>query len=823
MIDAREVIRTLRLPEQDEVEVQRLGAEIVAVIRGPKFDGRPIPVVIPAGDTDEERDRAYRIVCALKRRFEANLWSTQLETYSDAVGAPSEHRLWLSVDAQAVRGAVQAALARRENGAANGKTKTNGQKPVEVVTPLVDASIQPVPEKPTLSVILGTYNRLSHLQEAIRSARKAAGDLAVEFVVADGGSSDGSREWLCAQPDVVFLGLKRLEGAVPAFNSAFREARGLYIANYNDDSKYGENVLVEGVKYLREHPECGQVAFGLSNHGQVIVNEVYPKAQYPNAPPSTYANFGIIRRSIAEKIARIQGGNAFWNPIYKTYCGDTELSAWVWRLGMTVDALPHLVVEDIQAQDELRTKNMELAGAEAKRMYARWPAEAFKPDGPDPRVTPEELQRYYVERERPLEEGAITQPPDDVATMAELCGFPGSREERRVRAIGMALRALDPTEGSFPPRAAERTKERVLHVSLNTSADPQAAQVRALQMLGSEGYKEIRWFADYGQDSSARQKAILDATFELKPSVVFMQLQAPNVVDITTIKKIREISPEAVIVDWGGDIGSYSSIWNLDWMAEFGRMIDLNLHSSMSHVRMMRSLGIHNAAYLNIGFDEMQYRPPLRAPTERNAEGRPVMTDDDTKAVVYGDWRAKFRAYDACFLGNKYENEDAFSKSVKWHDGVLRNEVIQKMKEAFGWKFCLYGTGWGKNVQRMSLSRSHEIYQRSKVGVSISLQNDLEAYTSDRLFRILGCGALLLVKRFAGMSILGLEDGINCLCWNTADEAVSKAKSALDEKTDSIRQAGADLAREHHSWSIRMHELQLLLDVVRKSRSDSRT
>ena len=59
MIDAREIVKTLRLPEQDEVEVQRLGGEIVAAIRSPKFDGRPIPVTLPAGDTDEERDRAY--------------------------------------------------------------------------------------------------------------------------------------------------------------------------------------------------------------------------------------------------------------------------------------------------------------------------------------------------------------------------------------------------------------------------------------------------------------------------------------------------------------------------------------------------------------------------------------------------------------------------------------------------------------------------------------------------------------------------------------------------------------------------------------------
>jgi len=123
-----------------------------------------------------------------------------------------------------------------------------------------------------------------------------------------------------------------------------------------------------------------------------------------------------------------------------------------------------------------------------------------------------------------------------------------------------------------------------------------------------------------------------------------------------------------------------------------------------------------------------------------------------------------------------------------------------------------------KKDQRIALEKSHTVYQRSKVGLSISLMNDLDCYTSDRALRILGCGALLLVKSFSMMSVLGLIDGVNCLAWGTAEEAVEKAKLALSPDADPIRKTGAELAREHHGWGTRMEEMMAYVNAVRSAR-----
>lgn len=650
------------------------------------------------------------------------------------------------------------------------------------------------PMKPVLSIIFGTYNRIDHLQRAVASVRRSARRLDYEIIVCDGGSTDGSRKWLAEQPDIVLVGERRLEGAVKAFNQCYAISRGEFIANLNDDCVVQGEALTEGVKYLQSHPKTGQVAFGFKGEGEDWhINDIYEHEKFPNVTwPTTYANFGITRRSVADKVVEITGG--FWCPVYKTYAADCELSAWVWKLGHRVDKLPHQRVIDTRADDALRTTNNKNSGLEARRMYARWPAEAFRVEGPDPRVGKDELARF-----RTIKEGKKEETPkeevDMLATFVEMVGWPAPEEEKRLQKLAPLVRALDPVEGQFPKRVPFSTTERVLHVSMGTDADPQDAQVRALAAMGGAGYKQLRWYADF-PDHEARQKAIIDAALELKPTIVFMQLQAQNVVDVETVKQLRFVTEmqgsHAVIVTWNGDIGDVNSPYNVDWQTALGRMVDLNLHSSYSHVRALRAAGVHNAGYLQIGYDEQQY------------------CLDPAPAT-----------YDVCFLGSRYADGNAFTKTLARHDAGLRDQAVTAMQKAFGDRFGLYGNGWGGKQQTVPLDKAHEVYQRSKIGLNVSLVNFFGAYSSDRLHRILGCGSLALTKRFPLMSTWGgLKHGENCLIWDHPDQAVEMAKNVLvdPERLTTIATAGQKLAVENHTWIVRMGEFQTYVDAVRAAR-----
>ena len=73
-----------------------------------------------------------------------------------------------------------------------------------------------------VSIVSGTFNRLPYLKRMIESGRKAmrpAGHVHAfegvtwEFVIVDGGSTDGTLDWLRSQADVRVIEHGRLLGA----------------------------------------------------------------------------------------------------------------------------------------------------------------------------------------------------------------------------------------------------------------------------------------------------------------------------------------------------------------------------------------------------------------------------------------------------------------------------------------------------------------------------------------------------------------------------------------------------------------------------------
>jgi hypothetical protein len=248
------------------------------------------------------------------------------------------------------------------------------------------------PRTPDLSVIFGTYNRIWHLTRCIASLRQTMGGLSYELVVCDAGSTDGSREWLAAQPDVVLLGERVREGAVKAFNKGFHVSRGHAVAYWNDDVvAVDKDAMARAVSALYE-PGVGQVAcpFNVRDNTNMSLEHVHGKP---------FANLGIVTRTLAEAIIEITGG--LWSPCYHTYGADTELSCWVHKLGLRVLRPEGSRWSDLRVNDGLRSLNNQNAKADNQLFWRRWKDEdMLRPDGPDPNVTRAELARFHAVRAR---------------------------------------------------------------------------------------------------------------------------------------------------------------------------------------------------------------------------------------------------------------------------------------------------------------------------------------------------------------------------------------------------------------------------------------
>ena len=419
-----------------------------------------------------------------------------------------------------------------------------------------------------VSVVFGTYNRRGLLIRCIESIRVACKEIPFEIVVCDGGSTDGSAQWLEQQDDVILV-RGDLSGAVNAFNAAARRATGEFVVTLNDDAELKPPAIHRALDHFR-NPQVGQVAMSFFEGGRWKIEEVF---KLP------YANFAVTRRSIVEAVTKISGG--LWATCYKTYGGDTELSCWVYRLGYKVVVAQDAQVVHHEHQDRLRSQNVN-TDHQRRQFWQRWNTDALTFRGPLPGISAPEVDRLKA-----IEAGEMPQ-------------------DRWLR-----ISALDPVRGEPSPQAAPK-RERVLHWQLLAGDDPQNSMVGALRGLGSAGHKVVPWPQVPASD---RGRVFVEAMRAVRPTIAFLQCQEPVAIPLDALQEARSDpgrDPSLVICVWSGDIGPGKGPWAAsgdEWQYRIANLVDLMLFTGTGQVQIHRSRGMTNAAYLQIGYDINRYYP----------------------------------------------------------------------------------------------------------------------------------------------------------------------------------------------------------------------
>jgi GT2 family glycosyltransferase len=201
-----------------------------------------------------------------------------------------------------------------------------------------------------------------------------------EIIVVDGGSADGSVEWLVTQKDIVTI-IQHNRGAWQGteikrrswgyfMNLAFKAAQGKYVCMLSDDSLIIPGAINNGLtlfeQKLREKVKLGAVAFYFRD---------YPvRKEYATAVNlgNLYVNHGLyLNRALKEA--------GYIDEDYHFYFADTDLVLKIKQLGYDCIASNSSFVEHLfHATPELRSSNNDHRKEhDRQRLINKWAGIAY--------------------------------------------------------------------------------------------------------------------------------------------------------------------------------------------------------------------------------------------------------------------------------------------------------------------------------------------------------------------------------------------------------------------------------------------------------------
>jgi glycosyltransferase involved in cell wall biosynthesis len=134
--------------------------------------------------------------------------------------------------------------------------------------------------QPLVSIITPSFNQARYLESTIRSVLSQDYPN-IEYIIVDGGSSDGSVEIIRRYSDrLAWWVSEKDRGQTDAINKGFTHANGEILAWLNSDDTYEPHAIREAVAFLQGHPDVGLVygdANFIDENGRVVGR--FPAAQ----------------------------------------------------------------------------------------------------------------------------------------------------------------------------------------------------------------------------------------------------------------------------------------------------------------------------------------------------------------------------------------------------------------------------------------------------------------------------------------------------------------------------------------------------------------
>lgn len=240
-----------------------------------------------------------------------------------------------------------------------------------------------------VSIVLGSYNRKAFLKAAIASIRQNGMAFPYEIIVVDGGSTDGTIQWLTKQKDIITIvqhnrgewNGKQIQRRSWGYfiNLGFKCARGKYVCMLSDDCLVVPGAIRNGYElFERESAQgknVGAVAFYWRNWPE-------QKDYWVGLTlgEKMFVNHGIYLRAALADVGWIDEAS------YQFYYADGDLCLKLWQHGYEVVDCPTAFVEHFaHANPVARRGNLESERTDWEAYLEKWRGVFYHPDRPNQR------------------------------------------------------------------------------------------------------------------------------------------------------------------------------------------------------------------------------------------------------------------------------------------------------------------------------------------------------------------------------------------------------------------------------------------------------
>lgn len=206
--------------------------------------------------------------------------------------------------------------------------------------------------KPLLSLVTGKVERDGPFQRLVASIVQNT-TMPWELVVADASETP----YVPDLPNIRVLHEKPRLTHSKGYNRAFRECLGEFVLWINDDAEVCKSYDTEAVHFMESNPGIGLGALHYSeNGGPFHVNEAWQ---------TIYANFGIFRKSLGERVG-------YFDEEIEMYGADNSLAFKILLQDCGIADIPTARIIHHSEKDTIRQDNQKNRQRDNKRLTEKY-------------------------------------------------------------------------------------------------------------------------------------------------------------------------------------------------------------------------------------------------------------------------------------------------------------------------------------------------------------------------------------------------------------------------------------------------------------------